>query len=89
MEGLWSSGGVDIASRCAVYVCGGFTSNVVLCIGWSIDVVYIYRLVRVGIYKMTVGVYDCRGCVFCRLVCLGARGGLYSVVRTYVGGCRV
>ena len=38
---------------------------------------------------MTVGVYDCRGCVFYRLVRLGVRGGLYFVVRTELRGLSV
>jgi hypothetical protein len=61
-------------------------SIVVLCIRWSIGVVYIHWLARAGISGLTVGIDDCRGCVFCRLVCVGARGGLYSDVRTCVGG---
>ena len=59
---------------------------VVLCVGWVVDVVFIYWLEGAGVCGLTVGVDGCRGCVFCRLACRGVRGGLYSVVRTYVGG---
>ena len=47
---------------------------------------FIYRFERVGISGLTVDVDGCRGCVICRLACGGVRGGLYYVVRTYVGG---
>ena len=58
----------------------------VLCIRWSVGVVYVYWLAGAVISGLPVGVDGCRGCVFCRLVCVGVRGGLYSGVRTYVGG---
>ena len=58
----------------------------VLCIAWFVGVVYIYCFVGAGIRGLTVGIDGCRGCVLCRLVCGGVRGGLYPVLRTYVGG---
>ena len=57
----------------------------VLCIRRSVGVVYIYWFAGACISGLTVGVDGCRGCVLCRLVCVGVRGGLHSIVRTYVG----
>jgi len=72
-------------SVCRVCVWGLYII-MVLCIRCSVGVVYIYWFAWAGISGLTVGVDGCRGCVFCRLVCVGVRGGLYYVVRTYVGG---
>ena len=48
-------------------------------------VVYIYCFAGECISGLTVGIDGCRVYVLCRLVCAGVRGGLYPVVRTYVG----
>ena len=58
----------------------------VLRIGGYVGVVFIYWFARAGSCGLKVGVDGCRDCVFSRLACGGARGGLYSVVRTYVWG---
>jgi hypothetical protein len=59
---------------------------VVLRVRWSASFVFIYWFERACICGLTVDVDGCRGYVFCRLACGGVRGGLYSVVRTYVEG---
>ena len=59
---------------------------VVLCGRWTVGVLFIYRFERVGVSGSTVDVDGCGSCVFCRLACGGVRGGLYFVVRAYVGG---
>ena len=58
----------------------------VLCIRWYVGVVCIYWFARAGISGLTVGVDGCRGCVFCRLVCVGVRGDFYFIVRMYIRG---
>ncbi len=55
-----------------------------LCIEWYVSVVYIYCFVGIGNRGLMVGIYGWRGCMFCRLVCGGIRGGLYPAVRMYV-----
>jgi len=68
-----------------VWVCVTYRI-VVLCRRWTVGVLFICWVERVGIGGLTVDVDGCRGCVLCRLVYRGVRGGLNSVVRTYVGG---